>query len=351
VLAEAPETSCVVGVDHGRVRHARDARGVEWVVGVVAVTFGAGLSFGALGGVAGAVLTPRLSRLVGAGTIIPIACAASGMALVGFSATSLFPTAALPVFIVAEFVYSMSVTVFNVVQVTFRQRICPPALLGRMTASVRCVVWGVIRLGGIVAAVSADHLGVAGTVLVGGVGSVFACLFLVFSPLVGLRQLPDRTAVVGMEPAQRPGSDSAADDLRSRFDDGPQEHSEPVAVGRGDLPEEWFERCEGPLLDLCGEGVPLRREGDGEAALVVGGGLAFDEAASFGSCDQARRAGAICSERRGQLGHPQLPVAEDREHPQQRQRHVLLGGQLRESPDHLERHPCEQFGEFAFLWC
>ena len=45
--------------------------------------------------------------------------------------------------------FSFSAVVYNVAQVSYRQAICPPRLLGRMNAAVRWVVWGTLPLGGL----------------------------------------------------------------------------------------------------------------------------------------------------------------------------------------------------------
>ena len=51
--------------------------------------------------------------------------------------------------LVGGVLFSFGVVVYNVAQVSFRQRLCPPALLGRMNASVRFIVWGTLPLGGL----------------------------------------------------------------------------------------------------------------------------------------------------------------------------------------------------------
>ena len=43
---------------------------------------------------------------------------------------------------------TFGVVLYNVTQVSFRQRLCPRPLLGRMNASIRFLVWGVMPIGG-----------------------------------------------------------------------------------------------------------------------------------------------------------------------------------------------------------
>ena len=57
--------------------------------------------------------------------------------------------------------FSFSAVVYNVAQVSYRQAICPPRLLGRMNAAIRWVVWGTIPLGACSAACSARWPGCA----------------------------------------------------------------------------------------------------------------------------------------------------------------------------------------------
>ncbi|TXQ90727.1 MFS transporter, partial [Escherichia coli] len=57
----------------------------------------------------------------------------------------------MPLLIVFEVLLGFSILVYNIVQVTARQRVCPKPLLGRMNASIRFVVWGVMPIGTLLA--------------------------------------------------------------------------------------------------------------------------------------------------------------------------------------------------------
>ena len=83
-----------------------------------------------------------------------------------------------------------AVVVYNVAQVSFRQRLCPPALLGRMNASVRFFVWGTMPLGGILGGWLGTQLGVVPTLWVCAAGTLVSTFPVVFSPLLGMRDLP-----------------------------------------------------------------------------------------------------------------------------------------------------------------
>ena len=58
--------------------------------------------------------------------------------------------AAIPFLVAAQLVFGFSVVVYNIVQVSYRQAICPPRLQGRMNSVMRFMVWGTIPLGTLV---------------------------------------------------------------------------------------------------------------------------------------------------------------------------------------------------------
>lgn len=160
------------------------------ILGLDTAAFGTVLSAGAIGGLLGAVSADRLARLVGEGRIIPLS------ALLFVPAAVLLPLAVvvdLPaqvVLIAAGVLLSFSVVVYNVAQVSFRQRLCPPALLGRMNASVRFFVWGTMPLGGILGGWLGTQIGVVPTLWVCAGGALVSTFPVVFSPLLRMRDLP-----------------------------------------------------------------------------------------------------------------------------------------------------------------
>ncbi|NLE71306.1 MAG: MFS transporter [Actinomycetales bacterium] len=165
------------------------------VLGLEEAGLGAVLSAGAVGGVVGALLADRVTRAVGEGRTIALAA-------VGWVPAFALTPLALPlseagvpvaaVLIVGQAVATFCIVVYNVAQVSFRQRLCPPALLGRMNASVRFIVWGGMPLGGLLGGVLGTHLGVVPTLWVAVAGTALAVPPVALSPLARLRDLPTR---------------------------------------------------------------------------------------------------------------------------------------------------------------
>jgi MFS family permease len=154
----------------------------ESVVGLV-------FSAGAVGGLLGAVTAARIARVVGEGRTIPLAALASATAGVTVPLASL--GAPVPLLLGGWFLESFAVIVYNVTQVSFRQRLCPPGLLGRMNASVRFIVFGTMPVGGFLGGVVGTWLGVVPALWIAVSGAFLAAVPVLLSPLRGMRELPD----------------------------------------------------------------------------------------------------------------------------------------------------------------
>jgi MFS family permease len=147
-------------------------------------------SAGAVGGLLGASLSGRIQKWVGEGHAIPLSQIVFGLSVFLMPLAAFLPGIAVPLLIAGEFFFSASVLVYNIAQVSFRQRICPPALLGRMNASIRFIVWGVMPIGGLVAGLLSTGIGVVPTIIVGCAGSLLAGIPVFFSKLWRMRTLP-----------------------------------------------------------------------------------------------------------------------------------------------------------------
>jgi predicted MFS family arabinose efflux permease len=80
--------------------------------------------------------------------------------------------------------------VYNITQVSFRQGLCPPNLLGRMNATMRFLVWGTMPLGAFLGGVLGSTIGIRQTLLVVAICGFVPVLPILFSPLRKMRELP-----------------------------------------------------------------------------------------------------------------------------------------------------------------
>ncbi|MDJ1137008.1 MFS transporter [Streptomyces iconiensis] len=166
------------------------------------------LSASAVGGLTGALCAGRLARRLGQARIIWLSALATGpfavlWPLAGSGAAAVW-------FAVGSAVVFFGAVVYNVAQVSFRQTLCPPALLGRMNATVRFLVWGTMPLGALAGGALASGFGARAAVWVCALGFLAVPLPLLLSPLRRMRDLPEPQpdAPTGEDPAPAPASTS-----------------------------------------------------------------------------------------------------------------------------------------------
>ncbi|MEZ3162182.1 MFS transporter [Microbacterium sp. BWT-B31] len=160
-------------------------------LGLSAASMGVIFSLGAVGGLLGAIATPHIVKRIGEARAIPVATVAFSIIPIFIPVATLVPAIAFPLLVVQGFAASFCVLLYNITQVTFRQRITPPRLLGRMNASVRFVVWGVMPIAALLSGLLGTWLGVVPTMWIGAVGQVLAGLFVLTGPFWSMRELPD----------------------------------------------------------------------------------------------------------------------------------------------------------------
>jgi Na+/melibiose symporter-like transporter len=158
------------------------------------VVIGLLLTFGALGGVAGGMFAGRLTRWIGSARIVWVS------ALLLPPSMALLPLAQpgwrLALVGAAEVSMSFSIVLYNVAQLSYRQAVTAPALLGRMNATVRWIVWGTLPLGGLAGGALGTAIGIRPTLWCAVVGSAVSAAFVVFSPLRAIRDFHVRDETV-----------------------------------------------------------------------------------------------------------------------------------------------------------
>ncbi|WP_260848096.1 MFS transporter [Brevibacterium aurantiacum] len=147
------------------------------------------MSVGAAGGILGAISTSWVQRIVGEGRSIAVSAALSGVCFLTVPAADLLPS--MPTLFIGWFLISWAVVVYNVTQVSFRQRLCPKPLLGRMNASIRFLVWGPMPVGAFLGGTIGHAIGIVPTLWIFAAAAVFSSLPVLISPLISMRVLPD----------------------------------------------------------------------------------------------------------------------------------------------------------------
>jgi MFS family permease len=154
---------------------------------------GAVMSTGACGGILGALTARRLARTLGEGPVIWLSLGVT--APCALLQPFLHRGPLLVLFVGAQMAVGAGIVIYNVTQVSFRQALCPSRLRGRMNATMRWLVWGTMPLGGLLGGALGATVGVRAALLVAAVGSTVSFLWVYYSPLRWMRELP--TAPVG----------------------------------------------------------------------------------------------------------------------------------------------------------
>jgi len=153
-----------------------------------AALIGVLMSAGSVGGILGALTASAIARRIGQARTIWVS------ALVTAPFGLLIPFTGrgdrLAFYVTGLFAISFGGVVYNVAQVSFRQALCPPRLLGRMNATMRFLVWGTMPLGALLGGALGTWIGLRPTLWVSQIGEVLAVGWVIASPLRNMRDLP-----------------------------------------------------------------------------------------------------------------------------------------------------------------
>jgi MFS family permease len=171
-------------------------RQLELSAGVIGIVF----SIGAAGSLAAAFTAMRLSRRFGIGPTTIAVTLFQGPILL---AVAFAPAGndAIPILVGSQLLLGFAVVTYNIVQVSYRQAICPTRLQGRMNSAMRFIVWGTIPPGALVGGVLGTWIGLRETIAVGAVGAGLSFLWILLSPQRHLREMPEPVDDTVAEPA------------------------------------------------------------------------------------------------------------------------------------------------------
>ena len=89
----------------------------------------------------------------------------------------------IPILVVAQAFQSIGLTVYSINQISLRQAITPSELLGRVNASRRVLVFGIIPFGAMISGALGETIGLQLTLVIGAVVEFLAFVFHLISPL------------------------------------------------------------------------------------------------------------------------------------------------------------------------
>jgi len=152
-------------------------RELDMSAGLIGIVF----AIGNIGWLVGALAANRLSAGIGVGRTIVGSAMLYGPAIL---LIPLAPTSSpIPFLVAGLLVLSFGAVVFNVTGISFQQAVTPDRMLGRLNASRRFIVWGVIPLGSLIGGILATQVGLHATLWIGAIGSAAAFLPVLLSPV------------------------------------------------------------------------------------------------------------------------------------------------------------------------
>ena len=157
------------------------------VAGLSSAEAGLLMAAGGVGGVLGALLAPRLTRAFGTARALLLTSLGNGLFGLLIPLTGRGPRMAC--YLIGSVLIAGGIAVGNVIAGSFRQQYCPAALLGRVTATMRFLAYGMIPLGALLAGGLGTVLGVRAALWI--VQGIFAAsgLFLLTPRIRAARDL------------------------------------------------------------------------------------------------------------------------------------------------------------------
>jgi MFS family permease len=169
------------------------------VLGLSPGVIGLVISIGSVGSLVAAFTARRVSDRFGIG---PTTIAATFIQGPAFLLIAIAPeTTPIPFLVAGGLVLGFVIVAYNIVQVSYRQAICPPRLQGRMNSVMRFIVWGTIPIGGLIGGALGTWIGLRETLVLGAIGSGASFLWILLSPQRNLREMPEPVEDVGVQPA------------------------------------------------------------------------------------------------------------------------------------------------------
>jgi len=153
-----------------------------------AATVGIIFAVGSIGGLIGALLAAWVARIVGLGRTLAIATAVGGLAILALPVALV--VAPVAVLTALGFLGGLTGPIYNISQVSLRQAITPDRVQGRMNATMRTIVWGTIPLGAFIGGILGTGIGLVQTIVIGGIVSVAAALWIFLGPVIRLKEQP-----------------------------------------------------------------------------------------------------------------------------------------------------------------
>lgn len=160
-------------------------------LGLSAAVIGLAFGTGAVGGLVGAVLAPRVARRLGVGPTIAVGTVlfSAPFALLPLASGSDWTKAG--VLALVEMLSAAGIMLFDVNLNALQTAVTSDAMRSRVSGAFSSVNYGIRPLGGLVGGVAGDLIGIGPTLIVAAVGGSLSALWLVRSPIMSTRTIEE----------------------------------------------------------------------------------------------------------------------------------------------------------------
>jgi MFS family permease len=154
-------------------------------------TLGLVLGAGAVGGVLGSLVTGRVSARIGVGRTFALGCVLFPAPLVLVPAAGGPKWLVLALLFASEFGSGLGVMMLDIAAGSLNAALVPARLRSRVSGAFMVVNYGVRPLGAITAGALGSWIGVRPTLWIATVGAILGIFWLLPSPMLSLRELPE----------------------------------------------------------------------------------------------------------------------------------------------------------------
>jgi predicted MFS family arabinose efflux permease len=151
-------------------------------------TIGVLSMIGLCSAIVASVVTERLSTRYGDARTLLLSSTGIGLAFTVQALTA--PGWQVSWYVVGTLLAGFCIIVSYILQVSTQQRLCPPELQGRVSATMSFVSWGAAPLGSLLGGALGTAFGLHTTLWIAGLGTLAGNAFLYLSPLRTLRTIP-----------------------------------------------------------------------------------------------------------------------------------------------------------------
>jgi MFS-type transporter involved in bile tolerance (Atg22 family) len=158
-------------------------------LGLNAAELGLAYGLGASGAVIAAMIAQWVTSRMGVGRALILGAFLGSLEVLPVVFAT--PRSALLLLLLSSLLGNFGWVLYNVNALSLRQAVTPMALQGRVNATFSFLVSGMLPLGALVGGALGNGLGLRNTILLAAIGSLFASLWVLFSPVRNVRRIPE----------------------------------------------------------------------------------------------------------------------------------------------------------------